>query len=173
MCLGNWQPSPGIYDLAWCALLSPKLSGEAPRSTIIWLLSLSPEKDEKSPKKKKLAYKFQSTSCKASPFLTATHISKHPVFCTLCWGDVSDLKGEFVFCTSSLIIRMLKNVPWHYYENRHSPESWRMLLMSPLTENNTGADNPSKNRINTRFKRLQTRWIFSGVLSWTDTETWS
>ncbi len=73
------------------------------------------------------------------------------------------------FCTLSLIIRIFTNIYdilQYCYENWRSPESWSPSLMSPPAENN-GEENP----INARFKRHETRRMFSGVLSCTDTKT--
>ncbi len=57
----------------------------------------------------------------------------------------------------------------HYYDNRCSPESWSLLL---LAENSGGAsDNLSQNTINACFKRRETRRMFGGVLSCSDTKT--
>ncbi len=61
-------------------------------------------------------------------------------------------------------------------DNRCSPESWSSLLTSLLAETKEVAvhlDSPSKRTINARFKRRETHRMFSGVLSCTDTKTWS
>ncbi len=47
---------------------------------------------------------------------------------------------------------------------------WRHRWLK-TTEEHVHSDNLSKNTINARFKRHETRWMFSGVLSCTDTKT--
>ncbi len=59
----------------------------------------------------------------------------------------------------------------HYYDEHCSPKSWSSLLTSPLAENNGGPG--AKKYKNAWYKSRETRRMFSGVLSCTDTKTQS
>ncbi len=57
----------------------------------------------------------------------------------------------------------------HYYDERCSPESWSLLLMSLLAENNRGA-RALRQSVKKYHKRHETCQMFIGVLSLTDTK---
>ncbi len=71
---------------------------------------------------------------------------------------LEEMFKKFVFfCTLNLIIRIftiIYDVLQHYYDERCSPESWSLLLMSPLgetMEDPVHSDKPSKNKISVHF----------------------
>ncbi len=83
------------------------------------------------------------------------------------------LKEKFAFLHIKSYDKDIHDHIWCY---RRSCRSWRSLLTLMWDENNRGARAPRQsvyNIIYARFKRRETRRMFSGVLSCTDTKTLS
>ncbi len=86
---------------------------------------------------------------------------------------IVNLKEKFAF----LRIKPIYDALQHYYDEVGELELiadvTAGLKCLKTTEEHVHWDNPSKNTINACFKGLETHWMFSGVLSCTDTKTWS